>query len=179
MIESCPEGRLVNSYLSYMKITALLRDIHFFLTIRPPFLFLVLGGLYASVYSHPKTFGIIMDTYCQDSPWNIITCLQKFDLPGSSFRLRRAAWSPSALLWRGLFLIKENILYLLIIMELRLFGLRVWIWLCWCMLLSLRIISGFGEMGVDDLQHNKLTLNTFFVAHYSCIVYYMAKGKKI
>ena len=32
-----------------------------------------------------------MDTYCQDSPWNLITCLKKFDLPGSSFRLSRAA----------------------------------------------------------------------------------------
>ena len=45
--------------------------------------------------------------------------------------------------------------------------------------ISLRIISGFGEMGVDDPQRNKLILNTFFVAHYSCIVYYMFKGKKI
>jgi len=45
--------------------------------------------------------------------------------------------------------------------------------------ISLRIISGFGEMGVDDPQRNKLILNTFFVAHSSCIVYYMFKGKKI
>ena len=44
--------------------------------------------------------------------------------------------------------------------------------------ISLRIISGFGEVGFDDPQRNKLILITFFVAHSSCIVYYMFKGKK-
>ena len=98
---------------------------HSIFSYHPPALFVsgLWGGLQASVYSHPKTFGIIMDTYCQDSPWNLITCLHKFDLPGSSFKLSRAVWQPSALLWRGLFLIKENIPYLLTIMELILFGL--------------------------------------------------------